>query len=206
MSKPDVDDAPTVIASLGPIVILPIGVVQPAPDNPRKISAQAVDAVAKSLRAFGWQQPIVVDTAGQIIVGHTRHRAAVALGLTEVPVTVAEGLTTPEQVRAYRIADNRTHDYSTWDFPVLALQLDGLPEFADVLGLADWEGIVGSFDDGQVRPDAGEDAGDPDGALAIYAGEAFSFIVVCDSKETARTVALAVVDLPGVLDVRDRRT
>ena len=70
----------------------------PANDN-------AIDAVAASLREFGFRQPIVVDTEGVIIVGHARHKAAIKMGLQKVPVHVATDLT-PEQVRAYRIADS----------------------------------------------------------------------------------------------------
>src|SRR5438477_5739461 len=73
--------------------------------NARKIGPSAIDKVAASIREFGWRQPIVVDTAGVIVVGHARYLAAQKLGLTEVPVHVAEGLTSA-QVRAYRLMDN----------------------------------------------------------------------------------------------------
>ncbi|HEV3383232.1 MAG TPA: ParB N-terminal domain-containing protein [Gemmata sp.] len=76
------------------------------PDNPR-INDAAVDAVAESIRQFGWRVPIVVDANMVIICGHTRYKAALKLGLKQVPVHIARDLT-PEQVRAYRIADNKT--------------------------------------------------------------------------------------------------
>jgi len=83
-----------------------ISSIRPYENNPR-INASAVDAVAASIKEFGFQQPIVVDEEGVIIVGHTRYKAAIKLGLTEVPVKVAIGLS-PTQAKAYRIADNAT--------------------------------------------------------------------------------------------------
>ena len=77
--------------------------IHPYENNPR-INDTAVDAVARSIEEFGFRQPIVVDEEGIIIVGHTRYKAAIQLGLTEVPVHVAKGLS-PAQVQAYRLAD-----------------------------------------------------------------------------------------------------
>jgi ParB/RepB/Spo0J family partition protein len=77
--------------------------ITPYPGNPR-VNDDAVAAVAASIREFGFRQPIVVNTEGVIIVGHTRYKAAQLLGLEKVPVHVAKDLT-PEQVRAYRIAE-----------------------------------------------------------------------------------------------------
>ena len=82
----------------------PIDRPTPYQRNPRRNDA-SVEAVAASLKEFGWQQPIVVDESGVVVVGHTRLKAAKLLGMTEVPVHVATGLT-PSQVKAYRIADN----------------------------------------------------------------------------------------------------
>ncbi len=80
--------------------------ITPYSKNPRKISEKAIDKVASSIKKFGWRQPIVVDRAGVIIVGHVRYLAARKLGLDQVPVHVAEGQT-PAEVRAYRLMDNR---------------------------------------------------------------------------------------------------
>ena len=87
--------------------------VRPYENNPR-VNDDAVDAVAASIREFGFAQPIVVDSDSVIIVGHTRLKAAQKLGLERVPVVVASHLT-PDQVRAYRIADNRTNELAEWD-------------------------------------------------------------------------------------------
>ena len=103
---------------------VPIGDVRPYEDNPRRNDG-AVQAVAASLREFGWKQPIVVDADGTIVVGHTRYKAALALGMTDVPVVVASDLT-PEQCAAYRLADNRVGELAEWDSELLAQELDGL--------------------------------------------------------------------------------
>jgi hypothetical protein len=84
----------------------PITSIRPYENNPR-LNEAAIDAVAASIKEFGFRQPIVADEEGVIIVGHTRYFAALKLGMTEVPVHVAVGLT-PAQARAYRIADNQT--------------------------------------------------------------------------------------------------
>lgn len=102
----------------------PIEAVIPYASNPRRNQA-AVSKVAASIKEFGFRQPIVVDSGGVIIAGHTRLQAAQTLGLSEVPVHVADNLN-PQQVKAYRIADNRTSEESEWDMELLALELDAL--------------------------------------------------------------------------------
>jgi ParB-like chromosome segregation protein Spo0J len=98
--------------------------IRPYEGNPR-VNDQAVDAVAASLREFGFRQPIVVDEAGVIIVGHTPWKAAKKLGLAKVPVHVARDLS-PEQVKAYRIADNQTNTLAEWDMDLLPIELKDL--------------------------------------------------------------------------------
>ena len=98
--------------------------IQPYEANPRKNDA-AVQAVAKSIKEFGFRQPVVVDNEGVVVVGHTRLKAARELGLAQVPVHVANDLT-PEQARAYRIADNATHDLSDWNDDLLVSEIAGL--------------------------------------------------------------------------------
>lgn len=104
-----------------------IGDVHPYAGNPR-INDDAVQAVAESLKEFGWKQPIVVDADGTVIAGHTRLKAAKRLGMEAVPVIVASDLT-PEQVQAYRLADNKVGELATWDMGKLGEELDGLLEF-----------------------------------------------------------------------------
>lgn len=105
-----------------PPVIVPIDQVKPYENNPRVIPESAVAAVAQSIERYGWQQPIVVDSDYVIIVGHTRRQAAISLGLTEVPVLVVEHLS-EEQVREYRLVDNRTSEMSGWDYDSLVIEL-----------------------------------------------------------------------------------
>ena len=106
------------------IEMWPIGRVTPYENNPR-INDDAVDAVAASIREFGFRQPIVVDSEGVIIVGHTRYKAAQRLGLDRVPVHVATDLS-PAQVKAYRIADNQTASIAEWDYQLLPIELSAL--------------------------------------------------------------------------------
>lgn len=98
--------------------------VIPYAKNPRK-NDDAVEATANSIREFGWQQPIVVDKNGVIIVGHTRLKAAKKLKLDQVPVTVADNLT-DEQIKAYRLADNKTGELADWDVDMLDDELNDI--------------------------------------------------------------------------------
>jgi ParB-like chromosome segregation protein Spo0J len=98
--------------------------IKPYEKNPRR-NDKAVQAVADSIREFGFRQPIVVDAAGVIVVGHTRYKAALKLGLKTVPVHVAADLT-PQQARAYRLADNRSAENAEWDIDLLPIELGEL--------------------------------------------------------------------------------
>lgn len=90
-------------------------------NNPRR-NEQAVVAVAASIREFGFQNPIIVDSGFTIIAGHTRLEAAKQLQLEQVPCLIADGLT-PEQVRAFQLADNKTAEIADWDLPKLSAEL-----------------------------------------------------------------------------------
>ena len=106
------------------IIQMKIADVIPYERNPR-INDGAVKAVAASIKEFGWRAPLVVDENNVIICGHTRLKAAEHLELDTVPVHVAKGLT-PEQIKAYRIADNKTGEIAEWDFDLLPLELADL--------------------------------------------------------------------------------
>src|SRR5438874_5601659 len=108
------------------VELRPIATIRPYENNPR-VNDPAVDAVAASIREFGFRQPLVVDEEGVIVVGHTRYKAALKLGLETVPVHVAVGLT-PAQLKAYRIADNQTAGLSGWDHERLPLELAQLQQ------------------------------------------------------------------------------
>lgn len=89
----------------------------PYAKNPRK-NDQAVNAVAASIREFGFKVPIVIDSAGVIVAGHTRLKAALMLGLETVPCVVADDLT-EDQIKAFRLADNKTAELAEWDLALL---------------------------------------------------------------------------------------
>ena len=101
--------------------------VKPYEKNPRR-NDEAVDYVAESIRHFGWKQPIVIDKNGIIVAGHTRYKAAKKLGLKKIPCIVADDLT-DEQVKAYRLADNKVAEAAEWDFALLDQELDDLFDF-----------------------------------------------------------------------------
>ena len=105
----------------------------PYDKNPR-LNDDAVEAVARSIQEFGFRQPIVVDDEGVIIIGHTRLKAARKLGLTEVPVHVARGLS-PEKIKALRIADNKTAEIAEWNLELLPIELSELQGMDFDLGL-----------------------------------------------------------------------
>jgi len=99
-----------------------INKIIPYINNPRK--NLNIDKVASSIKEFGFQQPIVVDKTNTIIVGHTRFEAAKKLGITKVPVQIADLSET--QARAYRIADNRLNQDASWDTKLLNLEFNDL--------------------------------------------------------------------------------
>lgn len=98
--------------------------LNPYENNPR-LNDGAVDAVAASIKEFGFKVPIVVDSDGVIVTGHTRLKAAKKLGIDTVPVIVADDLTS-EQVKAFRLADNKTGELAQWDLDKLDIELDGI--------------------------------------------------------------------------------
>lgn len=113
-----------------------ISKIRPYEKNPRR-NDNAVDAVANSIREFGFKVPIIIDKGGTIIAGHTRYKAAKKLGMETVPAIVADDLT-KEQVKAFRLADNKVGELATWDFDLLKgeigeIKIDmidfGFPEF-----------------------------------------------------------------------------
>jgi len=139
------------------IVLRNIDEIRPYENNPR-LNDQAVDAVAASLRQFGFRQPIVIDEAGVIIVGHTRWKAAQKLELEKVPVHVATDLSSA-QIKAYRIADNQTATLAEWNYDLLPIELGDLQEMQfdiDLLGF-DADQLAALLDpglkDGLTDPD-----------------------------------------------------
>jgi DNA modification methylase len=108
------------------VELIEISKIIPYANNPRKNEA-AIAKVAASIQEFGFRQPIVVDSEFVIVAGHTRLLAARQLGLAEVPVHIANGLT-EAQIKAYRIADNRSNQEAEWDDELLAIELGDLED------------------------------------------------------------------------------
>jgi site-specific DNA-methyltransferase (adenine-specific) len=96
----------------------------PYVNNPRNNEA-AVDFVAASIKEFGFKNPIIIDKDGVIVAGHTRHAAAKKLGLESVPCIMADDLT-EQQIKAFRLADNKTAELATWDLEKLEIELEAI--------------------------------------------------------------------------------
>lgn len=117
-----------------------ISELKPYENNPR-INDKAVDYVANSIKEFGFKVPIIIDKDDVIVAGHTRLKAAEKLGLKSVPVIVADDLT-PEQIKAFRLADNKTSEFAEWDSNKLFQELSELNQISfdmSVFGFTDEE-------------------------------------------------------------------
>lgn len=144
------------------IVWLPIEAVSRYENNPRN-NARAVEKVAASIHEYGWQQPIVVDPQRIIIAGDTRYQAAQLLGVKTIPVVVAYDLS-PEKARAYRLADNKTSEFATWDDQKLAAELQAIMDSIGTIEATGFsageyealamqaEAIIAELDDEPVQP------------------------------------------------------
>ena len=182
---------------------VPITSVKPYEKNPR-VNDDAVDAVAKSIKEFGWQQPIVVDKDMVVICCHTRLRSAERLGLTEVPVIVADNLT-PKQVKAYRIADNKTGEIAEWNYDLLPFEIKDLQDANFDLSLLGFDTdeldkiLNGDADKqvatGETEPDAVPEA--PEVAVSVR-GEVYQLgehrLMCGDSTDAADTEKLMAGD------------
>lgn len=112
------------------IVLLPLAEIRPYDKNPRK-NEKAVKYVKESIRQFGFKVPIVIDSNRVIVCGHTRLLAAKSLGMTEVPCIMADDLT-DDQVKAFRLADNKVGEFSEWDMDLLGDELDAIEDASDI--------------------------------------------------------------------------
>ena len=106
------------------IVYKKLNEIKPYKNNPR-FNGNAVEAVAASIREFGFKVPIVIDTDGTIVCGHTRYKAAQQLHLEAVPCVVADDLT-PEQIKAFRLADNKVSELADWDYDLLNVEIQDI--------------------------------------------------------------------------------
>ena len=98
--------------------------LRPYENNPR-FNDDAVEYVAKSIKEFGFKVPIIIDKDGVIVAGHTRYKASLELGLEEVPCIVADDLT-DEQIKAFRLADNKVSEKAEWNYELLQSELEDI--------------------------------------------------------------------------------
>lgn len=141
--------------------------IKPYEKNPRK-NDSAVDAVANSIREFGFKVPVVIDKDGVIVCGHTRYKAAKKLGLKAVPCVVADDLT-EEQIKAYRIADNKVSELAEWDINLLGEELDGIFD----IDMSDFGFDLTDEEDAHTER---ED-------LSDKVGETYEVIIECNNEE-----------------------
>lgn len=144
---------------LNEINFLSISELIPYENNPRH-NEKAVEAVANSIKEFGFQNPIILDVNNIIIAGHTRYEAAKRLGLEYVPCLVSDNLS-EEQIRAYRLVDNKVAELSKWDFGKLEEELRGLsgldmaqfsfPSFSDDVDFSTLSDRVGEKDEAYLE-------------------------------------------------------
>ena len=167
------------------VKMMPIGDVVPYEKNPR-LNDQAVDAVASSIREFGFKVPIVVDSKGVVVSGHTRLKAAKTLGLAEVPVIVADDLD-DTKIKAFRLADNKVAELADWDESLLIKELEELDDLSYDMGQFEFELDLDDADDADGDGSDGngsDDIGDiPDN---INVMETFALnVIVKDEAEQA---------------------
>lgn len=140
------------------IVVKKLDELVPYENNPRN-NEEAVSKVAASIEEFGFKVPIIVDADGVIVAGHTRFLAAKELGMDEVPCIVADDLN-EEQIKAFRLADNKVSEFSTWDFEKLDLELSELADFEmqdfgfEEPEQIDWANVDDLHEDSYKEPEA----------------------------------------------------
>lgn len=142
--------------------------LKPYEKNPRK-NEKAIDFVANSIKEFGFKVPLVIDKNNVIVAGHTRYQASKQLGLKEVPCLVADDLT-DEQIKAFRIADNKTNDMAEWDDNLLGEELKDLMDNFDMTDFG-----FGEFELSMLTEDMEPDGYD-DELIKQYTGNSEEFL------------------------------
>lgn len=146
------------------IEYLPVGSLKPYEKNAKKHPAEQVEHIANSIREFGFRQPLVIDKDNVLVIGHGRLLAAKKLGLDTVPCVRADDLT-DEQIKALRLADNKTNE-SEWDFDLLGGELD------DIFDI-DMEQFGFSFEDAKA-----EEKEKPEVEFSEILGEENNYLVL----------------------------
>lgn len=178
----------------------PISALKPSPRNARSHSKRQIDQIAASIREFGFTNPVLVDEAKTILAGHGRVEAARRLGLEEIPILRIEHLS-PDQKRAYVIADNQLALKAGWDKEILAIELEALVEAefeVELIGfeIAEIDAIIGEGVEADPDGPGPEDrlAPSPSGPPVTRAGDVWALgrhrLICGDARETAATETL----------------
>lgn len=122
------------------VVVMKISVLHDYENNPRK-NDKEVEAVANSINSFGFKVPVIIDKNNVLVCGHTRVKAAKKLGFTEVPCIVADDLS-DDQIKTFRIADNKTAELADWDMDKLVDELKGIEMDMEQFGFDDLEKLL----------------------------------------------------------------
>lgn len=153
----------------------PIGEIHPYKNNPRK-NAKAVNAVAESIKRFGFLVPIVLSADGEIVAGDTRYKAAKKLKLKTVPCVIADELD-PEQIKAFRLADNKVGEIAEWDVDLLSAELADIAADMSAFGF-----------DLPVEDDNDETGSGSGKETAFNYQEQYGVIVMCTDEDHQKEV------------------
>ena len=164
--------------------------------NPRD-NDNAVDVVAESIKEFGFKVPLVITGENVIVCGHTRLRAAKRLGIREVPCIVADDLT-PEQIKAFRLADNKTSEFAEWDFAALERELEELTAFDVDMSKFGFDEVFGE----EIEEEEEEK---PEIEFVTSLEESHNYIVLYFDKDIDWLQAQSVFDLKSVKEYSTRK-
>ena len=169
--------------------------VIPYEKNPRK-NNEAVEYVKNSIDKFGFKVPIVIDKNNVIVCGHTRYKAAKELGLENVPCIMADDLS-EEQITAYRLADNKVSEFSSWDYELLDEELEKLLDF-DMLSL-------GFFEEDEENNDEEEEELKPEVEFTEVLEEENNYIVLFFDNAIDWLQAETLFDIKSVKGLSTRK-
>jgi len=138
------------------IKMIKVDDLKPYENNPR-FNDEAVELVANSIKEFGFKVPIVIDKNGVIVAGHTRYKASLELGLKEVPCIIADDLT-EEQIKAFRLADNKVSEKASWNYDLLNIELEdildiNMEDFGFIEHTIDWDNVEDLTSDNYEEPE-----------------------------------------------------
>lgn len=168
--------------------------ITPYENNPRNNDV-AVEYVANSIKSFGFKVPIVIDENNVIVTGHTRLKAAKQLGMEEVPCVIADDLTADE-IKAFRLADNKVAEFSLWDNDALTKELSNIEDInMDLFG----------FIDEELNEPISKQEEKPEVEFSEILGEENNFIVLQFKTDIDWLQALSVFDIKEVRPYSTRK-